>query len=152
MADRSFVRAALVLALLTLPPVAVAVAQVAMPEAVALGTAGRPIRETLATVPLEKPKLVTRVEMMRVDFPAHQAQGRHIHPVPVVCFIAIGRIAVKLAAQPEHVYAEGGVNVEPANHVVDYVRNLGDRPARQYCSFLAGANDLVLSRTLEVAR
>lgn len=126
----------------------VAVAQSDWAEGVADGLVRRPVRASLASVPLARPKTVSRVEMMRVDFPPRQVQQRHVHTVPLVCFIAIGRIAVKLQGQPEIVYDEGGVNVEPAGAVVERVANVTDRPARRYCAFLAGREDRVLSRYL----
>jgi quercetin dioxygenase-like cupin family protein len=104
-----------------------------------------PVRTPIASFPIQ-PKLVTHVEAMRVDFLPGQAMPEHMHPVPVVCFVARGSFLVSIGREPVRTVGVGDTTIEHAGEVVHYFRNLSARdPAHLYCAILAGADDKQLS-------
>ena len=114
----------------------------------AAATVAAPVRVPVATYPLGQTKAVSRVEVMRATVAPHQAIGRHLHPVPVVCFVESGEFVGKIGNAPEARFKAGGASFEPANAVVAYYRNVSDTPGTLVCAFLAGEGDQELSRTL----
>lgn len=101
-----------------------------------------PTRTPTASFPILPAKPVTHVEAMRVDFLPGQTMPEHMHPVPVVCFVARGSFAVSIGNQPTRTIVEGDATIERPGEVVHYFRNLSaTQPAQLYCSILAGADD-----------
>jgi quercetin dioxygenase-like cupin family protein len=113
----------------------------------ALATAGPiPLRTPIGSFPLAPAKTVTHVEMSRVDFLPGQEMPKHMHPVPVVCFVTEGSFLVSIGAAPVRRIGVGGTTLEPAGTVVHYFRNASAKdPAQLNCALLAGAGDKVLS-------
>jgi len=68
--------------------------------AMAAASAPIPPRTPTASFPIQPTKAVTHVETMRVDFLPGQVMPEHMHPVPVVCFVAKGRFAVSIGREP----------------------------------------------------
>jgi len=111
-----------------------------------------PTRTPLATIAIDPVKPVSRVEATRVDFRPGQAMPQHLHPVPVICFVAKGAVLVRIGDAPERRVAEGGVTYEAANQVVHHVRNASIRkPARLLCAALAAGPDMRLNIMLGAA-
>jgi quercetin dioxygenase-like cupin family protein len=101
-----------------------------------------PARTALPPVVLPAPKLVSRVEMGRMDFKPGQAMPAHRHPVPVICFVTEGNLLVRIGDEPEKKAAKGSVTFEPAGAVTHYFRNASSsEPAQIECANLAGAGD-----------
>jgi quercetin dioxygenase-like cupin family protein len=105
-----------------------------------------PTRTPIGTFPIEPGKAVTRVEMTRVDFLPGQEMPEHMHPVPVVCVVADGSFLASIGAAPVRTVNVGDTTIERAGEVVHYFRNMSaTKPARLYCTILAGPDDKQLS-------
>ena len=105
-----------------------------------------PTRNPVGSFAIDPAKPVTRVEMMRVDFLPGQEMPEHMHPVPVVCFVAQGSFLVSIGRAPVRTVNVGDTTIERAGEVVHYFRNLSAKsPAQIYCAVLAGPDDKQLS-------
>ena len=105
-----------------------------------------PTRTPIGSFPIDPAKSVTRVDATRVDFLPGQQMPEHMHPVPVICFVAKGSFEVSLGREPVRKVKEGDTTIERAGEVVHYFRNLSATdPAQLYCAILAGPNDKELS-------
>jgi quercetin dioxygenase-like cupin family protein len=116
----------------------------------ALGPAGAatPMRTPLATVPVAAAKSVDHVQVIRVDFAPGQVMPRHLHPVPVVCYVEAGAFHVEIAGRPPRDVAVGAVTYEPPDTPVEVFRNTASTPGVLICDVLAGAADAEISRLL----
>ena len=114
--------------------------------ALAGASAPIPTRTGTGSFPIQPTKAVTHVETMLVDFLPGQMMPEHLHPVPVVCFVAKGRFAVSIGREPVRTVKVGDSTIEHAGELVHYFRNLSARsPAQLYCAILAGPDDKQLS-------
>ena len=116
--------------------------------AMAAGAPAAPIptRTEVGSFAIEPTKPVSHVEMWRVDFLPGQQMPEHMHPVPVVCFVAKGTFLVSIGKAPVRTVTVGDATIEPAGETVHYFRNMSSKePAQLYCSVLAGATDKQLS-------
>jgi quercetin dioxygenase-like cupin family protein len=105
-----------------------------------------PIRTSIGSFPIEPAKPVTHVETTRVDFLPGQEMPEHMHPVPVVCFVAKGSFLVGIGRAPVRTVTVGDTTLERAGEVVHYFRNASARePGQLYCAILAGPDDKQLS-------
>lgn len=105
-----------------------------------------PTRTPIGSFPIAPAKPVTHVETTRVDFLPGQEMPEHMHPVPVVCFVAKGSFAVSIGREPVRTVTVGDTTLERAGEVVHYFRNLSAKdPAQLYCAILAGPDDKQLS-------
>jgi len=105
-----------------------------------------PTRTPIGSFPVDPAKSVIRVDTTRVDFLPGQEMPEHMHPVPVICFVAKGSFAVSIGREPVRTVNAGDTTIERAGEVVHYFRNLSARdPARLYCAILAGPDDKQLS-------
>jgi quercetin dioxygenase-like cupin family protein len=101
-----------------------------------------PTRTPIGSFPIDPAKSVTRVDTTRVDFLPGQQMPEHMHPVPVICFIAKGSFAVSIGREPVRTVNSGDTTIERAGEVVHYFRNLSaTEPAQLYCAILAGPDD-----------
>jgi quercetin dioxygenase-like cupin family protein len=101
-----------------------------------------PARTALPPVVLPTPKLVSRIELGRMDFKPGQSMPAHRHPVPVICFVTAGNLLVRIGNEPEKRAATGTVTFEPAGAVTHYFRNASSSKAAQIaCANLAGAGE-----------
>src|SRR5258708_6614191 len=71
-----------------------------------------PARTPIAVFPIAPGKAVARVETTRVDFQPAQAMPMHMHPVPVICFVAKGDFKVKIGDAPERPAPLGSATYE----------------------------------------
>ena len=105
-----------------------------------------PTRTPIGSFPVDPAKSVIRVDTTRVDFLPGQEMPEHMHPVPVICFVAKGSFAVSIGREPVRTVNAGDTTIERAGEVVHYFRNLSARdPALLYCAILAGPDDKQLS-------
>lgn len=113
----------------------------------ALAAAGPiPVRTPVGILPIDPGKMVTRVEMTRVDFLPGQEMPQHTHPVPVVCFVTKGVFLVSIGSMPVRRVGMGESTLEPAATIVHYFRNASsNEPAQLNCALLAGPGDKALS-------
>jgi quercetin dioxygenase-like cupin family protein len=86
-----------------------------------------PTRTPIGSFSVQPTKPVTHVETTRVDFLPGQMMPEHMHPVPVVCFVAKRRLAVSIGREPEHTVNVGESTIEHAGEVVHYFRNLSGK-------------------------
>jgi len=109
-----------------------------------------PTRTPIATFPIAPAKAVARVETTRVDFQPGQVMPMHMHPVPVVCFVAKGDFLVKIGDAPERPASFGTATYEAPGVVVHYFKNASTtEPAEMLCAALAGADDKIISVMLD---
>ena len=105
-----------------------------------------PTRVSIGSFSIAPPKTVSRVETTRVDFLPGQEMPEHMHPVPVICFIAKGSFLVSIGSEPVRTVTVGDTTIERAGEIVHYFRNVSATdPAQIYCAILAGADDRELS-------
>ena len=105
-----------------------------------------PTRVSIGSFSIAPPKTVSRVETTRVDFLPGQEMPEHMHPVPVICFIAKGSFLVSIGSEPVRTVTVGDTTIEHAGEIVHYFRNVSATdPAQIYCAILAGADDRELS-------
>jgi quercetin dioxygenase-like cupin family protein len=112
-----------------------------------------PIRTPIGSFPIEPVKSVTHVETTRVDFLPGQEMPEHMHPVPVVCFVAKGNFLVSIGRTPVRTVTVGDTTLERAGEVVHYFRNASARePGQLFCATLAGPGDKQLSVILNTTK
>lgn len=116
----------------------------------AAGAAGAqtpiPTRTPLESFQIAPDKTVARVDAMRVDFAPGQSMPRHMHPVPVVCFVVKGAFRYRIGDAAEQAAQQGTATLEPAGAVVQYFVNASTtEPAELLCAVLAGAEDKTTS-------
>jgi quercetin dioxygenase-like cupin family protein len=105
-----------------------------------------PVRTPIGSFPIEPAKSVTHVETTRVDFLPGQEMPEHMHPVPVVCFVAKGSFLVSIGRAPVRTVTVGDTTLERAGEIVHYFRNASARePGQLFCAILAGPDDKQLS-------
>jgi quercetin dioxygenase-like cupin family protein len=107
------------------------------------------VRKPLLTAPIEGQKLVSRVEINEIKFAAHQKTGLHLHPCPVVGYIAEGTILFQAEGQSAKALEAGAAFYEPANTKIVHFDNQGEQPAKFIAYYLLGRDDHELIRRLE---
>jgi len=105
-----------------------------------------PVRTPIGSFPIAPMKAVTHVETTRVDFLPGQEMPEHLHPVPVICFVAKGVFLASIGREPVRKVTVGDTTIERAGEVVHYFRNVSStKPGQLYCAILAGPDDKQLS-------
>ena len=105
-----------------------------------------PIRTPIGSFPINPAKGVTHVEATRVDFAPGEEMPEHMHPVPVVCFVARGSFIVSIGREPIRQVSVGDTTIEHPGEIVHFFRNMSaTEPAELYCTILAGPADRELS-------
>jgi quercetin dioxygenase-like cupin family protein len=105
-----------------------------------------PIRTPIGSFAIDPAKPVTHVETTRVDFSPGQQMPEHMHPVPVICFVAKGGFLVSIGRAAVRTVRVGDTTIERPGEVVHYFRNASAKePAQLYCGALAGPDDKQLS-------
>ena len=105
-----------------------------------------PTRTALVSFPVAPDKAVARVDALRVDFAPGQAMPRHMHPVPVVCFVVKGDFRYRIGEGAEQTAKQGTATLEPAGAVVqEFVNASPTEPAQLLCAVLAGADDRTMN-------
>lgn len=97
-------------------------------------------------------KLVERVEVVEVSFPAYQQAGRHLHPCPVIGCVIAGTILFQIEGQPEQLLKPGDVFFEPANQPIRHFDNPAAEPAAFLAYYLLGSDDHELITMLPAAQ
>jgi quercetin dioxygenase-like cupin family protein len=105
-----------------------------------------PARVPVASFVVSPGKAVTHVEAMRTEFLAGQTMPEHMHPVPVVCFVAKGSFVYSIGNDPVRTANVGEATIEPAGAIVHYFRNASaTETGALNCMFLVGPDDKQLS-------
>jgi len=99
------------------------------------------VRKPLLTAIIEGQKLVDRVEIKEIEFVANQSTGLHLHPCPVVGYIAEGTILFQVEGQPAKVLKAGDVFFEPANTRIIHFDNPTEERTKFICYYLLGKED-----------
>jgi quercetin dioxygenase-like cupin family protein len=105
-----------------------------------------PNRVPVARFSIDPGKVVTHVEAMRTEFGPGQTMPEHMHPVPVVCYVAKGTFIYSIGDDPVRTARAGEATIEPAGAIVHYFRNSSRTEwGALNCIFLAGPDDKQLS-------
>lgn len=91
---------------------------------------------------------VDRVETMVVTMAPGQATGRHVHPCPVVGYVARGVILFQIEGSPPQELTPGDAFFEPANVAVTHFDNIATEPARFVANYLLKAGETERIRML----
>ena len=73
------------------------------------------VRKDLLTAIIAGGKGVSRVEIKQIDFAPGQRSGLHLHPCPVVGYVATGTILFQIEGGPVTSLHAGSAFFEPAN-------------------------------------
>jgi quercetin dioxygenase-like cupin family protein len=74
------------------------------------------VRKPLLSAAVNHP--VTRVDVREITFVPGQQTGRHLHPCPVVGYIAEGAAVLQIEGQPAQPLPTGSAFYEPANATI----------------------------------
>lgn len=128
-----------VLSVLTLlaSAVGVSAAEPSSPDAI--------VRKPLLTAQLAGEKPVSRVEIKQIDFVPGQKTGTHVHPIPVVGYVASGGIILEIEGQPAQTLHAGEAFYEPADTKILRFDAI-DQPTRFIVYYLLSKDDRELIR------
>jgi quercetin dioxygenase-like cupin family protein len=87
------------------------------------------VRRNLLSASIAGGRHVSRVEVKQIDFQPGQETGLHLHPIPVVGYIAKGTIRFQLEGGPMLTLPAGSAFFEPANVRVLLPAGQGGRAA-----------------------
>jgi quercetin dioxygenase-like cupin family protein len=108
------------------------------------------MQELLGPLHEESGRQVSRVEVKQIDLQPGQETGRHLHPIPVVGYIAKGAIRFQLEGGPILVLPAGSAFFEPANVRVLHFDNASTQePAMFIAYYLLGKEDERLIEMLD---
>ena len=74
------------------------------------------VRKPLLSAPIHHE--MTKVDVREITFAPGQQTGRHLHPCPVVGYIAEGAAVFQIEGLPAQALATGSAFYEPANAIV----------------------------------
>jgi quercetin dioxygenase-like cupin family protein len=101
------------------------------------------IRKQLLSVPFSN-KNITSIEVREIKFEPGQETGRHMHPCPVLGYIAEGEAVVQVEGQPEQRLVAGDAFYEPAGAVMRFDNASSERPMKFIAYYLLdGKQDLI---------
>ncbi|HEY4368832.1 MAG TPA: cupin domain-containing protein [Steroidobacteraceae bacterium] len=126
---------------------AVALTAAAAPDAPGTAVTDTIVRKPLLTAAIEGSKNVDRVESKQIDFSPGQKTGVHLHPCPVVGYIASGSVVFQVEGESARTLKAGEAFFEPANKKILRFDAL-DQPTRFVAYYLLGKNDKELIRNL----
>lgn len=106
------------------------------------------VRKPLLTALIDSQKTVDRVEVKELRFSAQQKSGLHLHPCPVIGYIAEGTILFQAEGQPAEVLKGGDAFFEPANTKIIHF-DAQDQPVKFIAYYLLGEDDHELIQMLE---
>lgn len=93
---------------------------------------------------------VGRVEIKQIDFRPSQKTGLHLHPCPVVGYVAHGTILFQVEGQPPKSLSAGDAWFEPAGGKILHFDNTSSQePATFIAFYLLGKDDRNLIEMLE---
>lgn len=100
------------------------------------------VRRNLLSVPIAGGRQVSRVEVKQINLQPGQETGLHLHPIPVVGYIARGAIRFQLEGGPLLTLPAGSAFFEPANARVLHFDNASTQePATFIAYYLLGEED-----------
>jgi quercetin dioxygenase-like cupin family protein len=100
------------------------------------------VRKTLLRAPIAGDRKVSRVEIKQIDLQPGQETGLHLHPIPVVGYIAKGTIRFQLEGGPLVMLPAGSAFFEPANTRVLHFDNASTEEAATFIAhYLLGEGD-----------
>ena len=87
----------------------------------------------------------TSVDVREIRFEPGQQTGRHLHPCPVVGYIAQGTASFQIEGQPVQALPTGSAFYEPANTVIASFDNASATEPMLFIAFylLNGQQDLI---------
>lgn len=107
------------------------------------------LRKPLLTAVIEGGKTVGRVEIKQLDFAPSQKTSLHLHPCPVVGYIACGIAHFQIDGEAARILRQGDAFFEPANTRILRFDNASDREPLTFIAFyLLGVADQDLIRML----
>jgi quercetin dioxygenase-like cupin family protein len=88
---------------------------------------------------------VTNVDVRRITLSPGQKTGRHLHPCPVVGYIASGTAFCQAEGAPAELLPVGSAFYEPAEHVIEEFGNASDVTPLTFIAFylLNGDQELI---------
>lgn len=92
------------------------------------------IRKPLLTALLHS-NLVEKIEIKEINLVPGQATGLHIHPVPVVGYIAQGSILFQIEGIPSKILFKGDAFYEPANSKIIHFDNISKHRNTKFIAF-----------------
>lgn len=105
------------------------------------------VRKSLLTALIDSQKTVDRVEVNELSFSPQQQTGLHLHPCPVIGYIAEGTILFQVEGQPAKVLQTGDAFFEPANTKIIHF-DAQDQPVKFIACYLLGKDDRELIQIL----
>lgn len=81
------------------------------------------VRHPLLTAILESPSFTSRVEIKRITFAPDQKTPVHLHPCPVVGYIAAGSVRLQIEGQAEKTLDAGDAFFEPSSVTILHFDN-----------------------------
>jgi quercetin dioxygenase-like cupin family protein len=108
------------------------------------------VRKDLLTAIIAAGKDVSRVEIKQIDFAPGQRSGSHLHPCPVVGYVARGTILFQIEGRPAESLQAGSAFFEPANVKIPHFDNASSQEPAEFVAFyLLGKDDQKLIEMLE---
>lgn len=88
---------------------------------------------------------VTAIEAREITFRPSQETGRHLHPCPVVGYIADGTALLQIDGQEPQLLPAGSAVYEPAGTVIQRFKNASPDQPLKFIAFyiLDGKQDLI---------
>ena len=108
------------------------------------------VRRSLLSASVAGGRRVSRVEVKQIDLQPGQETGLHLHPIPVVGYIAKGTIRFQLEGGPLLTLPAGSAFFEPANvRVLHFDNPSTQEPATFIAHYLLGGEDERLIEMLD---
>jgi quercetin dioxygenase-like cupin family protein len=108
------------------------------------------VRKPLLTAQLVGAKLCARVEVKEITFAPGQRTGLHLHPIPVVGYIAKGEFLFQVEGEEARTLKAGDAFFEPAEtRIVHFDNASAQAPGTFIAFYLMDAKDSELITMLE---
>ena len=102
------------------------------------------IRKPLLTAPAIN-KMVNKVEVKEIIFKPLQQTGLHLHPCPVLGYIAEGNAVFQVKGGALQTLKTGDAFFEPANTIIEHFDNASDSaPLKFVAYYLLGGDDQLI--------
>jgi quercetin dioxygenase-like cupin family protein len=108
------------------------------------------VRKPLFTAILQRAKKVGKIEIKEIEFHPGQKTGVHLHPCPVVGYIAEGSAVIQIEGRGSETLKAGDAFFEPANVKMLRFDNASNEAGMKFIAFyLLGEEERELIRMLE---
>jgi quercetin dioxygenase-like cupin family protein len=108
------------------------------------------VRKPLLTAVLEPAKKAERVEIKEIEFKPGQATGLHLHPCPVMGYIAKGSVFFEVEGEVAKTLKAGDAFFEPANTKILRFDNASETEPMTFIAFyLLGKDEHELIRLVK---